>query len=220
MPSACRQRVALVAVPNRRRSPGHAQLAADNRPPYSWHRHYPEGAAMDYPQQPGQYDLMRPPLPGPPQEPRRRLGWPGWTVAAAAVVLAVGFTLSPVSGSNPHDAVGQAAGWLFDIALIALLVAVPAALYRKYHSRRMVAGAPLASAPSAPCYRCGWPLSAHGGDTLECPPWPEGYQPATGSPPSSLPPTGDSSSCSSCGQPFTAHYAFGQSLTCPEPPFA
>ncbi len=82
------------------------------------------------------------------QLPRRQMprvhGWPGWVLAGAVAVagLVAGFILAAVGGPDAHDAQSTAAGWVILFALATVCVAVPAALYRRYRSRRVVAVPP------------------------------------------------------------------------------
>jgi hypothetical protein len=118
---------------------------------------------------PGRAALQRPPVEGAVrhelpndtgQLPRRQMPrpheWPGWVLAGAVAGLVAGLILAVLAGPHPpHDAQSLAAGWLILFAIAAVCVAVPAALYRRYRSRRVVAvppslpGASTAADPAA-----------------------------------------------------------------------
>jgi hypothetical protein len=112
--------------------------------------------------------------------------WPGWTLLAGIAGLVAGVTLSVIGGSNSHDAAASASGAVTLVALLALCVAVPAALYRRHRTRRIArtaqpdnnglvyspsefATAQNTYAASGPCSRCGRPAGEHSGASLTCP---------------------------------------------------
>lgn len=66
----------------------------------------------------------------------------GVGLAGAVAGLVAGVILAVVSGPDGHDAASTAAGWIILVALAAVCVAIPAALYRRYRSRRRVAVPP------------------------------------------------------------------------------
>lgn len=135
------------------------------------------GAARPRTTQPPPYRQNVPPaIPAatqqlPQPQPRRPLGWPGWLLAVAIAGLVAGFSLAAVGGSNTKDAAATASGAITSLALIALCVAVPAALYRRHRSRRLAQGPQLPGTSPSLCYRCGQPLEAHVsyGNQLACP---------------------------------------------------
>src|SRR5215472_2563741 len=63
-------------------------------------------------------------------------GWPGRVLAGAVAGFIVGVILAVVSGTHTHGVVGTVAGFLILLAPAAVCVALPAALYRRYRSRR------------------------------------------------------------------------------------
>ena len=130
---------------------------------------------------------------GSPASPWWR-NWPGLTLGAAWLGFVTAFIVGAHGGSDMGDAANLTAATLFLLSLGAALVAIPAALYRRYRSKRTVMERQSQVAPFAPCYRCGYPRAVHSGDDLKCP---------------------EGGLCYRCGGPFTEHV--GYELTCPVP---
>jgi hypothetical protein len=128
---------------------------------------------------------------GSPPQPQWRTSWPLWLLAAGGSGVVVAFIVGGFGGSANY-AVDVVAGVLFLLAVAAVCVAVPAALYHRFRARRIAAKPPQPPSPFSPCYRCGYPLTVHSGDSLECP---------------------EAGVCHRCRQPFTVHV--GYELTCP-----
>ena len=72
-----------------------------------------------------------------PRRHRPALGWPAWLLVGAAVGVIAGVSLAVAAGPGGHDGESRAAGFLILVALAALCVAVPAALYKRIRSRRL-----------------------------------------------------------------------------------
>src|SRR5215472_15362176 len=72
----------------------------------------------------------------PRRQPAMPHGWPERVLAGAVAGFIVGVILAVVSGTHTHGVVGTVAGFLILLAPAAVCVALPAALYRRYRSRR------------------------------------------------------------------------------------
>lgn len=84
----------------------------------------------------GRYGLQEDTGQSPRRQTPRALGWPAWVLAVAVAGLVAGVILAVANGPRRHDVASTTAGSIILVALAAIGVAVPAALYRRFRSRR------------------------------------------------------------------------------------